>query len=80
MERAGKIWGLQTQVSFPLIPSQRNPETGRTIRGVEYVADFVYWTDSKTCIVEDAKGYRTDVYKIKKKLMLQVHGIWIKEV
>lgn len=80
MERAGKIWGLQTQVPFPLIPKQRDPETGRAIRGVEYVADFVYWTDSKTRIVEDAKGYRTDVYKIKKKLMLQVHGIWIKEV
>ena len=79
MERAGQIWGLQTQVPFPLIPGQRDPD-GHAIRGVTYVADFVYWTDSKTRVVEDAKGYRTEVYKIKKKLMLQIHGIWIREV
>jgi hypothetical protein len=31
-------------------------------------------------VVEDAKGIRTDIYKIKRKLMLQVHGIQITEV
>ena len=30
--------------------------------------------------MEDAKGYRTEVYKIKKKLMLERYGIQIKEV
>lgn len=35
-----------------------------------YVADFTY-TDNKTekLVVEDVKGYRTDVFKIKKKLV-----------
>ena len=46
----------------------------------KYVADFVY-TDVETgeTVVEDTKGFRTDVYKIKRKLMLKVHGIKIKE-
>lgn len=78
MERAGQIWGLRTQVPFELIPAQRDPE-GRAIRAVTYKADFVYWTDSKTMVVEDAKGFRTPEYKLKKKLMLHTHGIWIVE-
>jgi hypothetical protein len=80
MERAGLIWGLKTQVPYELIPAQRD-ESGKVVeRAVTYIADFVYWTDSRTCVVEDAKGYRTDVYKLKKKLMLYVHGIRIQEV
>jgi hypothetical protein len=30
-------------------------------------------------IVEDSKGVRTPVYKLKKKLMLACHGIEIRE-
>ncbi len=61
---------------------------GRVIeRGVSYVADFVY-TDTKTGekVVEDAKGYRDPssapykVFVIKRKLMLWLHGIQVKEV
>lgn len=44
-----------------------------------YLADFVYEKGSQT-IVEDVKGMKTDVYKIKRKLMLYFHGIRIKEV
>ena len=50
-------------------------------RAVNYVADFVY-TDLKTGqkIVEDAKGAKTKEYIIKRKLMLHVHGIRIREI
>ena len=50
-------------------------------RKVTYVADFVY-TDAETGenIVEDAKGVRTKDYIIKRKLMLAVHSIKVKEV
>jgi hypothetical protein len=47
-------------------------------REVCYIADFVYQEDGKL-VVEDVKGHRTEVYKLKKKLMLWVHGIRIKE-
>lgn len=74
MERAGMISDLQKQVRFELIPKQ----TGE--RKCEYVADFVYTNDKGNKVVEDAKGVRTKDYVIKRKLMLQVHGIRIVEV
>lgn len=56
-------------------------------RPLVYVADFVYWQkaegadgDEWEYIVEDAKGYRTRDYVIKRKLMLWLHKIRIKEV
>lgn len=50
-------------------------------KSVVYVADFVY-TDNNTAeqVVEDAKGERTKEYIIKRKLMLYLKGIRIKEV
>lgn len=54
-------------------------------QAVDYVADFVYEENGKT-VVEDAKGFRDPssatykVFVIKRKLMLWVHGIRIKEV
>ena len=47
-------------------------------QSVNYVADFVYECGGRR-IVEDAKGVRTKDYIIKRKLMLWVHGIKIKE-
>ena len=44
-----------------------------------YIADFCYIRNGET-VVEDAKGYRTEVYRIKKKLMLERYGIQIREV
>ena len=77
-DRAGEITGLRRQVAFDLIPSQKG--TIRSERPVKYVADFVYFDRSGSMIVEDAKGVRTDVYIIKRKLMRRVHGIEIVEV
>lgn len=89
MERKGEITDLQRQVKFVLIPAQREPDTigsrggvkkGRLIeRECAYVADFVYNQNGKR-VVEDTKGVRTKDYIIKRKLMLWVHGIQIKEV
>lgn len=45
-----------------------------------YIADFVYIdTETGAEVVEDAKGYKTPEYRKKKKLMLKIHGITIKE-
>jgi hypothetical protein len=48
--------------------------------GREYRADFVILWPDFTWTVEDAKGVRTDVYKIKRDLMREVYGIEIVEV
>ena len=72
LERAGRITDLKRQVRYEVIPKQQGE------RACDYVADFTYYEDGKL-VVEDAKGYRTDDYIIKRKLMLWVHGIRIKE-
>lgn len=77
MERAGKIQGLSRQVRFELLPSQYD-EKKCVFRGVSYVADFTYWEDGRF-IVEDVKGVKTDVYRIKAKMMYYFHHIRIKE-
>lgn len=89
---AGVITELDRQVEFELIPAQFEFDTvgvrggkqkGRCIeRKVKYIADFVYRDQLGQRVVEDVKGYTKNdpVYIIKRKLMLYIHGIRIKEV
>ena len=89
LERAGAITDLQRQVEYVLIPAQREPDTvgkrGGVIKGktieqkCSYVADFVY-KENGEMVVEDTKGFKTKDYIIKRKLMLYVHKIRIKEI
>jgi hypothetical protein len=72
LQRAGIISDLHRQVKFELLPKQEGE------RAVYYVADFVYTENGKK-VVEDAKGCRTEVYRLKKKMMLYFYGIRIKE-
>ena len=69
MEKDGLIHNLQLQVPFVLIPSFGIIVDGkkRKRRKMEYIADFVYYINN-TRIVEDVKGRKTEVYKIKKKI------------
>lgn len=88
LERAGKIRDLKRQVEYLLIPAQfemvTDPKTGRRKRvclerSCSYVADFVYHKENGELVVEDCKGFRTADYKIKRKLMLFLLKIKIKE-
>lgn len=74
LERVGAITDLKRQVEYELLP----PQEGE--RKVTYVADFVYTDDKGNTIVEDTKGVKTEVYILKRKLMLWVHNIRIHEV
>lgn len=65
LERAGEIKNLKLQVPFLLQESFR--KNSKTYRKIEYIADFVYEEKGQT-IVEDTKGIKTDVFKIKQKL------------
>lgn len=81
MERAGMIRDLQRQVPFELIPKQE--KDGKCVeRSVKYIADFVYFDHDGNLVVEDAKSpaTRTELYRLKKKLMRYFKGIEIKEV
>lgn len=67
-----QIQNLHRQVKFPLV---KKSKYGREIK---YVADFVYYQNGEL-IVEDVKGYKTPVYKLKKRLMAELYGVIIKE-
>lgn len=95
MEDAGLISELRRQVKYILIPEQRGPSPGVYTRGPRkgqdkpgkllekecaYIADFAYFDKYvQDYIVEDTKGFKTKDYIIKRKLMLQVYGICIRE-
>lgn len=78
LERAGAIKGLRRQVRYELIPAF--DAGGKHYRPTSYVADFVY-TDVKSGkeIVEDVKGVRTDVYRLKSKMFAHKFGVAILE-
>ena len=78
LEKAGAITDLKMQVKYVLIPSQRI--NGKVVeRECAYKADFVYVENGET-VVEDTKGFKTKDYIIKRKLMLHVHGVRIREI
>jgi hypothetical protein len=72
LERSGEITDLREQVPFELIPKQIGE------RSCKYVADFVYRENGVT-VVEDSKGFRDPIFRLKKKLMLFIHAIRIRE-
>lgn len=77
LERAGEICELHLQPRFPL---RINGQLVTT-----YVADFVYVVKGEKpeltgTIVEDVKGVRTEVFKIKAKLFEAIHGFPVREV
>lgn len=78
MERAGVIKDLQRQVRYELIPAF--DAGGKHYRPTSYVADFVYAdTKSGEEVVEDCKGFRTEVYKLKAKMFAYKYGVSILE-
>lgn len=81
LEKGGYISDLRLQVPYELLPSQKNLEGKVIERKMSYIADFVYFDKAHGCeVVEDAKGVRTEVFRLKKKLMLYRYGIEVHEV
>lgn len=70
--KAGYIKHLVLQPRFHLIVNG--------LKIADYLADFTYLDADGTHVCEDAKGVRTAVFVIKKKLMKAIHGIEVREV
>ena len=68
LEQGQKIFALRLQVRFPLRA------------GINYVADAVYLDEELKVHVVDAKGFRTDVYRMKRKLFRDRYQVDIEEV
>ena len=68
LEKVGIISDLELQSKFLLQPGYVNAKCEK-IRPIYYVADFYYYDNElKKYVVEDTKGVKTDVYKLKKKI------------
>lgn len=81
MERSGKITGLELQPKFDLRAWMGGLEFKESAIVGRYIADFRYFVpEAGQWIVEDCKGFRTDVYKLKKKIVEANYGITIREV
>ena len=80
LERTKEIKDLRMQVTFELQPTYK--KKNKVIRAINYVADFVYYDVKKgKTIVEDTKGYKTEIYKLKKKMFeYKYPDLEIKEV
>jgi len=72
MEDKGEISNLKLQHKF-IIEIDGN-------KICTYIADFTYFDQKQTYIVEDVKGMKTAVYNLKKKLMKAILNISIKEI
>lgn len=66
LERAGKITDLKLQPVFPLLLSDKETRN--------YKADFMYFEkETGKTVVEDVKGVKTPVYKLKKVRFLHLY-------
>ena len=80
LEKTGQIKDLKRQVKFELQPSFKL--NGKTIRAINYIADFTYLKDGILVIV-DVKSEITrkdKVYILKKKMFQYKYGMDIVEV
>lgn len=80
LAKSGEIYGLTLQPEFELIPTFK--KNGKTYRKTVYKSDFSYYdAHTNKQIIEDAKGFKTPVYALKKKLFEYVYqNLEIKEV
>ena len=71
LRMAGEVIDFERQVTFELQPKFKY--SGKTERAIKYIADFVvHYNDGRTVVV-DVKGDKTDVYRIKRKMLLYKH-------
>lgn len=80
LEQLGVIRDLRRQVTFTLVPSVRFDGAKRQQPPMVYIADFVYLDDKGLQVIEDVKGMQTPAFKLKRHLLLALHGLHIKLV
>lgn len=74
LERGGEITGLREQDRITLVPGNG------ALKPIIYIADFTYRDKADKLHVLDAKGFKTPIYRLKKRLAALLLGIEIEEV
>jgi len=78
MLRAGWITDLRRQQPFELLPSVKYDGESKAKCACKYIADFTYYDRDGNFIVEDFKGFVTDLFSLKRHMMKSLLGIDIK--
>jgi hypothetical protein len=90
-QRKGEISSLQLQKEFVLTETIYVDAFGRVVgkktkgrklyaKRSKYICDFFYYNSYGDPVAEDVKGYKTDLYQLKKKVIADKYGILIKEI
>jgi uncharacterized protein DUF1064 len=87
LEKAGEISGLKLQHAYVLnapriyVPGAAGLVTPRPLAVLgKYIADFIYYDQRNGFVVEDVKGFKTPLYKWKKRHVEAQYGIVIREI
>lgn len=82
LEKAGEIKELTLQPKYPLIVRPRSMGGyGNCVVVGNYIADFRYREGPRGILrIEDVKGVKTPIYRLKKKMVEAIYGIEIREV
>ena len=73
LKEKGEISDFKRQVPYVLQEGYPCPETGRKIRPITYIADFVVtYPDGRESVqdVKGSKGFMTEIFKIKRKMFM----------
>lgn len=83
LEKAGEIQLLHLQRRLPLLAWTVLVSGTEHVEIGSYVADFSYCEHQGTphlwCVIEDVKGFKTPLYRWKKKHVAAQYGIEIRE-
>lgn len=82
LEKAGEVTELELQPKFPIYVSINGRSRHMGDKPVcTYVADFRYrFGPTGILMIEDVKGMKTPVYRLKKKMVEAQYGVEIIEI
>lgn len=76
----GVVVDFEMQVVYEIQEGFRHPRSGKWIRAIKYIPDFVvHYVGGETEVV-DIKGMKTDVYKMKAKMFMHKYKIPLIEI
>lgn len=79
-QKSGTVVAFEMQKVFEIQEGFRHPRTGKWIRAIKYIPDFVvHYAGGETEVI-DVKGFKTDVYKMKSKMFMYKYGIPLVEI
>jgi len=71
LKRCGYLKSFERQVSYTLMKGFTHKATGKKVRPVTYIADFVLEDPDGNVLVVDVKGKKTPEFRIKEKLFME---------